>query len=73
MTEAFEHAQTRAREMVLESQRTNALGFSYKMSETPPEYAMPAPELGEHSDELLREIGYDDAQLAKLRAAGVIV
>ncbi|WP_106350703.1 CaiB/BaiF CoA transferase family protein [Antricoccus suffuscus] len=31
------------------------------------------PELGEHSDEVLREIGYDADRLAKLRASGTIV
>ena len=30
------------------------------------------PELGEHTEEVLRDIGYDDAALAALRAAGAI-
>ena len=30
------------------------------------------PELGEHSDEVLREAGYDDAAIQKLRAAGAV-
>ena len=33
----------------------------------------PAPAIGEHTDEVLRELlGYDDAKIAELRAAGVI-
>jgi CoA:oxalate CoA-transferase len=32
----------------------------------------PAPLLGQHTDEVLRELGYDDAQIAKLRAERVI-
>jgi crotonobetainyl-CoA:carnitine CoA-transferase CaiB-like acyl-CoA transferase len=32
----------------------------------------PAPQLGEHNDELLREAGYDDAQIAALKANGVL-
>ena len=33
----------------------------------------PAPHIGEHTDEVLRELlGYDDAKIAELRAAGVI-
>jgi crotonobetainyl-CoA:carnitine CoA-transferase CaiB-like acyl-CoA transferase len=32
----------------------------------------PAPLLGQHTDEVLRELGYDDAQIAELRAARVI-
>ena len=35
-----------------------------------PDYKM-APLLGEHSEEILRGLGYDDAQLEKLHAAGV--
>jgi crotonobetainyl-CoA:carnitine CoA-transferase CaiB-like acyl-CoA transferase len=31
-----------------------------------------APGVGEHSDAVLREAGYDDAQIAALRSAGVI-
>jgi crotonobetainyl-CoA:carnitine CoA-transferase CaiB-like acyl-CoA transferase len=31
-----------------------------------------APDLGEHSDEILRELGYDAATVARLRADGVI-
>lgn len=34
--------------------------------------ARPAPALGQHTDELLREAGYDAAQIANLHAAGVI-
>jgi len=32
----------------------------------------PAPELGEHSAELLSEVGVDEAALAELRAAGAV-
>lgn len=73
MTEAFEHAQTRAREMIKEaaSTTTKQLGFSYKMSDTPPRSVTHAPALGEHTEELLRELGFDDKHLTKLRDAGV--
>ena len=36
------------------------------------ESALPAPALGQHSDELLAELGRDSAAIAALRAAGVI-
>jgi formyl-CoA transferase len=31
-----------------------------------------APDIGEHSDEVLREAGYDDASIQKLRASGAV-
>ena len=31
-----------------------------------------APGLGEHADEILREIGYDERRIAELRDKGVI-
>ena len=34
--------------------------------------ARPAPKLGEHTDALLREIGYDAAQIARLKASGAV-
>jgi len=34
---------------------------------------LPVPELGGHTDEALRESGLADAEIAKLRAAKVIV
>ena len=41
-----------------------------RSAEPPP--AHPAPALGQHTDELLTEIGYNAARLRKLRTAGVI-
>jgi len=41
-----------------------------RSAEPPP--ARPAPALGQHTDELLTELGYDTERLRKLRAAGVI-
>ena len=32
----------------------------------------PAPRLGEHTDEVLVALGYDDAEIAALRARGVV-
>ncbi len=31
-----------------------------------------APEIGEHNDEILRELGYDDAAIAALKTSGVV-
>ncbi|MCI0398158.1 MAG: CoA transferase [Chloroflexi bacterium] len=41
-------------------------------SETPPTYRRHPPLLGEHSEEILAELGYDAAAVAGLRARGVV-
>jgi crotonobetainyl-CoA:carnitine CoA-transferase CaiB-like acyl-CoA transferase len=41
-------------------------------SASPPAAPRPAPRLGEHSAEVLREIGYSDADIARMAASGVI-
>jgi alpha-methylacyl-CoA racemase len=73
MSEAFEHEQTRAREMVREIKdaKFKQLGFSYKMSATPPRDTNPAPALGQNTDELLAALGISDDERARLRQAGV--
>ncbi len=74
MSEAFEHAQTRAREMVRQSSSlTDQLGFSYKLSETPPREASRAPALGQHTAELLAAVGISREDRDRLSDAGVII
>jgi crotonobetainyl-CoA:carnitine CoA-transferase CaiB-like acyl-CoA transferase len=43
-----------------------------QFSETPASIRRPAPALGEHTDEVLREAGYGDDEVARLRKAGAI-
>jgi len=42
------------------------------LSRTPASMARATPELGEHTDEILRDMGYDDARIASLRDRKVI-
>ena len=48
------------------------LGAVFEMSATPVRAAGPAPPLGGHGDEVLREVGLDDGEIAALRAQGAI-
>jgi crotonobetainyl-CoA:carnitine CoA-transferase CaiB-like acyl-CoA transferase len=48
------------------------IGNPLKLSETPVSYRRPPPTLGQHTDEVLRELGLDDAELAMLRVEGAI-
>ncbi len=48
------------------------LGIPFKFSGTPAAVRRPPPVLGEHTDEVLAEIGMDKAAVAKLRAEKVV-
>jgi crotonobetainyl-CoA:carnitine CoA-transferase CaiB-like acyl-CoA transferase len=43
-----------------------------ELSETPGTYRRPAPLLGEHTDEILRSLGYDEAEITALRRECVV-
>ncbi len=46
---------------------SNLIGNAIQLSDTPMRFHRPAPLLGENTEEILRELGYDDAALAELR------
>ncbi|MFC5480102.1 CaiB/BaiF CoA transferase family protein [Massilia suwonensis] len=77
MAEALTHPQTLARGMVLELEHpqagtTKALGCPIHFSKTATRVDRPAPMLGEHSRELLREYGYSDGEIDGFVEAGVV-
>ncbi len=47
-------------------------GFPWDFSETPAAWRRKAPGFGEHSDEILKEAGYTDEEIATLRESGVV-
>ena len=51
---------------------TNLIGSPINLSDTPPQFFRPAPLLGEHTEEILQRLGYDDGAIKDLRASGVI-
>ena len=70
--ESLENPQIKARGMVVRDGEVPQLAPPLKMSEYEFAVERPAPAPGEHSEEILREAGYADAAIGKLRAAGVI-
>jgi crotonobetainyl-CoA:carnitine CoA-transferase CaiB-like acyl-CoA transferase len=63
--------------MVLESDQPTGKvkmpGFAVKLSDTPARLRRASPQLAEHTDEILREIGYSDEEIGLLRAQGVVL
>jgi crotonobetainyl-CoA:carnitine CoA-transferase CaiB-like acyl-CoA transferase len=74
--EAFDDPQLRHRGMVVEMDTaagpTRFFGPPIKLSETPGSIRTPPAGLGEHTDEVLAELGCDAEEIARLRAEGVV-
>jgi len=70
--EALQDEQFRARGMVVDENGAPRVALPIKFSDFEFEIARSAPRPGEHSAELLREAGYTDAQIARLRERKVI-
>ncbi|GAB4554958.1 MAG: CaiB/BaiF CoA-transferase family protein [Rhizobacter sp.] len=69
------HVQARGMTVPMPHPLTDALQLvasPMKLSATPVQYRRPPPLLGEHTDEVLRELGWNAAELAALRKTGAI-
>ena len=75
ITEALEDPQLAAREMIVPLEHLTAgtvrvLGTPLKLSATPASIRTPPPTLGQHTDAILRELGWRDEQIAEMRRLG---
>ncbi|MDX6717226.1 MAG: hypothetical protein QOH30_3784, partial [Baekduia sp.] len=75
--EALESDLVRAREMVIEFEQPGAgmvkgLGMPVKLSRTPGEVRRGGPALGEHTEEVLRDAGFAEEEIARLIETGAV-
>jgi crotonobetainyl-CoA:carnitine CoA-transferase CaiB-like acyl-CoA transferase len=77
LAEVFADEQVRHQEMVLDvshpgNRVVKLLGFPVKLSRTPCRVARHAPDLGEHTDEILSAMGMPREKIDELRHLGVV-
>jgi len=75
--EVFKDPQTKHRNMVVEVdhptvEKVKLVGSPLKMSETPVSFDKHPPVLGEHTDKILKDLGYDEAQIEKFKKEKII-
>ena len=69
------HVQSRDMAVELEHPKSGSIrniGVAVKLSDTPGSVRTPAPLLGQHSAEVLRQYGYADADIAEFQEAGAL-
>jgi crotonobetainyl-CoA:carnitine CoA-transferase CaiB-like acyl-CoA transferase len=78
ITEAVKDRQARANDFFVPLHhpkygRMEVVASPVKLSKTPDKIRMPAPQLGQHTDEVLSEIGYTQKDIELFRTKGVIL
>ncbi len=77
LSELFADPQVLHRGLVVEMEHPTAgrirqTGLPVRLSETPGAVRTPPPRLGEHTDAILRELGYDPRTIEQFRGTGVV-
>ena len=77
LEQVYDDPQVRAREMVVQTEHPVAglignVGIPIKLSNTPGQFRMPAPTLGQHTDQVLRQLGRSEEEIALLRSRGAV-
>jgi formyl-CoA transferase len=77
VAQALAHRQIVHRGMIVEQEHPTAgtirsVGNPVLFSDTPVRYRRPAPRLGQHTDEVLSWLGYEENEIARLREEGAI-
>ena len=79
LDQVFDDPHVKARDMVIEMEHP-AMGTKpmklianpIKLSRTPPTYRTAPPMLGQHTDDILKEAGFSDDEITKLKNAGAV-
>ncbi len=77
LSDLFTDPQVRYRQMVVEidhprAGRIKQTGVPMKLSETPGRIATPPPLLGQHTESILSELGYNAKEISSLRTGGAV-
>lgn len=77
LDEVLNDPQVLSQDMVLEIEHPGGgnvrmTGFPVKLSDTPAQLRLPSPQLGEHNEAILAELGYNAEQISELQQNGVI-
>ncbi len=74
--EVLESENTKAREMMVEVEdpargKMKLLGIPVKLSNTPGDIRLTPPLLGQHTEEVLKELGYSEEEVKELKSKGI--
>ncbi|HEX7410493.1 MAG TPA: CaiB/BaiF CoA-transferase family protein [Candidatus Binatia bacterium] len=72
IADTFADPQAQARHMVQEVAGQTLVGSALKLSDTPTVQLTPPPQFGQHTDEVLANLGYSDAAIQALRSQRVV-